>query len=154
MATSPTEACVLVLLFTGVVAPLVGLLLWHVGGSWDSIGKGPFAIEGQQPRPAGQPAPAVDPAIRAAEVRQMLRAKSERRQRRGEEPLDIDAEAKRLLEPERRTPSASARMDAELRAEVRQLVVVRNERLTRQGLEPLDVEAETERQLDDLVGSS
>lgn len=142
----------LVLLFTGVAAPLAGLLLRRVGGSWDSIGKGPFAIE-QQLRSPGQPVAAVDPAIRAAEVRQMLKAKSERRQLRGEAPLDVDAEAKRLLTPEQAVPPPGARIDAELRAEVRQLVIVRNERLMRQGREPLDIEAETERQLADLVGS-
>jgi hypothetical protein len=144
----------IVLLFTGVAAPIAGLLLRRVAGGWDSIGKGPFAIEQQPqlvPRYPHQPAPAVDPAIQAAEVRQMLNAKSERRQRRGEAPIDVDAEAKRLLAPADRAPSPGARMDAELRAEVRQLVAARNERRLRQGLAPLDVEAETERQLDRIA---
>jgi hypothetical protein len=116
----------LVLLFTGVAAPIAGLLFHRVAGGWDSVGRGPFAIEQQLPlvpRYLAQPAATVDPAIQAAEVRQMLRAKSERRQ------------------------------DAELRAEVRQLVVSRNERRMRSGLEPLDVDAEIDRQLDDFVGS-
>jgi len=83
----------------------------------------------------------------------MLAAKSHRREMRGEAPLDVDAEAERLLRVAERPRGAEA-MDAELRAEVRQLVLTRNERRMREGLEPLDVEAETERQLADLIGSS
>jgi hypothetical protein len=94
----------------------------------------------------------VDPAIQAAEVRQMLEAKSQRLQARGAAPLDVEAEAERLLAAAERPPATEG-VGAELRAEVRQLVVVRNDRRLREGLEPLDVEAETERQLADLIGS-
>jgi hypothetical protein len=144
-----------VLLFTGVAAPLAGLLFRRVSGGWDSIGKGSLAIEQQLPLPryAGAPEPAVDPAIQAAEVRQMLEAKASRLQRRGEAPIDVEAEATRLLAPADAPPSGAARHDAALRAEVRQMVVSRNERRMRRGLEPLDVEAETERQLADFIGS-
>ena len=137
------------LLFTGIAAPVAGVLFRRVAGGWDSIGKGPFAIEQQLPLPRylARPAAAVDPALQAAEVRQMLEAKSERQQRRGETPLDVEAEAARLLASPEETPSARVGQDAELRAEVRQLVLSRNERRMRRGLEPLDVEAETERQL-------
>jgi hypothetical protein len=143
------------LVFTGVAAPLLGLLLKRVGGGWETMGGGPFAILDERPpkRSASGPPEAVDPAIRAAEVRQMLEAKSERRRQRGEAPLDVEAEAERLLAAAER-PRGTAAIDAELRAEVRQLVVVRNERLLRKGMEPLDVEAETERQLADFIGSS
>ena len=82
----------------------------------------------------------------------MLEVKSERRRRRGEAPLDVEAETARLLAAAA-APRRQKTIDAELRAEVRQLVVVRNERRLRQGLEPLDVEAETDRQLADFVGS-
>jgi hypothetical protein len=146
----------LVLLFTGVAAPIAGLLFHRVAGGWDSVGRGPFAIEQQLPlvpRYLAQPAATVDPAIQAAEVRQMLRAKSERRQRQGEAPLDVDTETTRLLAPDDAANARGARQDAELRAEVRQLVVSRNERRMRSGLEPLDVDAEIDRQLDDFVGS-
>ncbi len=146
----------IVLLFTGVAAPIAGAVFWRVAGGWDSIGRGPFAIE-QEPRPAprhlARPTPPVDPAIQAAEVRQMLKAKSERRRRRGEAPIDVEAEATRLLAPAQEDLGVGARQDAELRAEVRQLVVSRNERLMHKGLEPLDVEAETDRQLRDFIGS-
>jgi hypothetical protein len=145
-----------VLLFTGIAAPLAGILFRRVAGGWEQIGKGPFAIEQQLPlvpRYLARPAPPVDPAIQAAEVRQMLEAKSERRQRRGEAPIDVEAEATRLLASSEDSDGVAARQDAKLRVEVRQLVVARNERRMRKGLEPLDVEAETERQLADFIGS-
>ncbi len=104
------------------------------------MGGGPFAILDERPQGStvrGAP-PRIDPAIQAAEVRQMLEAKSRRRQARGESALDVEAEAERLLaapDPLR----GEAAIDEELRAEVRQLVVARNERRMREGLEPLDV---------------
>jgi hypothetical protein len=154
LALSALQKGTALLLFTGVFAPLVGLLLKRVGGGWETMGGGPFAILDERPqRSAGGAAQKVDPAIQAAEVRQMLEAKSERRRQRGEAPLDVEAEAERLLAAAER-PGGEGAMDAELRAEVRQLVVVRNERRMREGLEPLDVEAETEKQLADLIGSS
>ncbi len=146
----------MVLLFTGIAAPIAGLLFRRVAGSWDSIGKGPFAIEQELPlvpRYLAEPARPVDPAMQAAEVRQMLKAKSERQERRGETPLDVEAETTRLLAPDEDAAAAGGHQDAALRAEVRQLVLARNERRMRRGLEPLDVEAETERQLADFVGS-
>src|SRR6476661_1010644 len=131
-----------VLLFTGIAAPIAGILFRRVSGGWDSIGKGAFAIEQQLPLPryVNRPEPAADPAIRAAEVRQMLEAKSARRSRRGEAPIDVEAEAARLLEATEPVPGPGAGQDLELRAEVRQLVISRNERRMRRGIEPLDVE--------------
>ncbi|HET7417426.1 MAG TPA: hypothetical protein VFJ61_07380 [Solirubrobacterales bacterium] len=153
LALTALQKGVAVLAFTGLAAPLIGLLLRRVGGGWETMGRGPFAILNEPARTSrGAPTP-VDPAIQAAEVRQMLEAKSERRRRRGEAPLDVEAEAERLLAAAEQ-PRGTEAIDAELRAEVRQLVVVRNERRLREGLEPLDVEAETERQLADLIGSS
>jgi len=154
IALTALQKGVAVLVFTGIAAPLIGFLLKRVGGGWETMGGGPFAILNESPRQRGPLAAeqAVDPAIQAAEVRQMLEAKSQRREQRGEPPLDVAAETERLLEEAERPRGAEA-MDAELRAEVRQLVVARNERRLRQGLEPLDVEEETERQLADLIGS-
>lgn len=156
LAMTAMQKGIAILLFTGVAAPLIGLLLRRVGGGWDSYGRGPFAIlvDRPAPRAPGAPPAPVDPAVQAAEVRQMLEAKAERRNRRGEAPLDVEAETARLLAAGDPAPDPAAAVDAELRAEVRQLVVVRNERRLRQGLEPLDVEAETDRQLRDLVGSA
>jgi len=152
LALSALQKGAALLLFTGVLAPLVGLLLKRVGGGWETMGGGPFAILNERPRERSGGAQKVDPAIQAAEVRQMLEAKSERRRQRGEAPLDVEAETERLLAAADQ-PRGEEAIDAELRAEVRQLVVVRNERRMREGLEPLDVEAETERQLADLIGS-
>jgi hypothetical protein len=153
LALTAVQKGAAVLLFTGIAAPLIGLLLRRVAGGWETMGGGPFAILNEHPaEQTGGSAPAVDPAIQAAEVRQMLEAKSERRRRRGEAPLDIEAETARLLAAAA-TPRGQEAIDAELRAEVRQLVVVRNERRLRQGLEPLDVEVETDRQLANFVGS-
>jgi hypothetical protein len=153
LAISALQKGLAVLAFTGVLAPLAGLVLKRAIGGWSSYGGGPFSILSEAPqRGGGGPEAPVDPAIQAAEVRQMLIAKAERQQRRGEPALDVEAETERLLAAAAesgRPPTA----DEELRAEVRQLVVLRNERRRRQGLEPLDVEAETDRQLADFVGS-
>jgi hypothetical protein len=153
MALSALQKGAAVLAFTGLAAPLIGLLLRRVGGGWETMGGGPFAILNERPPKRGAAGQPVDPAIQAAEVRQMLEAKSERRRQRGEAPLDVEAEAERLLAAAER-PRGEDAVDAELRAEVRGLVVARNERRMREGLEPLDVEAETQRQLADFIGSS
>ena len=63
--------------------------------------------------------------------------------RRGEPPIDVDAELQRLTAPA---------IDPALRDEIRQLVVARNERRARAGKEPLDVDAEIERQVRELSG--
>ena len=154
LALSALEKGGAVLIFTGVAAPLVGLLLKRVAGGWETMGGGAFAILNDPPRkPTAGGGEPVDPAMQAAEVRQMLEAKSQRRQQRGEAPLDVEAEAERLLAAAER-PRGDEAIDAELRTEVRQLVVARNERRLREGREPLDVETETEKQLTDLIGSS
>jgi uncharacterized protein YkwD len=89
--------------------------------------------------------PEAQQAEREEEIRQMLEARSERRVRRGEPALDIDAELATLTA----TP-ASPPQDAGIAEEVLQLVVARNERRQRQGLEPLDIEAEVARTMSEL----
>jgi hypothetical protein len=148
------DAGAVLVLITLVVAPIAAFAFARSGPAWSSIGKGPLAIEPEAPpsTPASaRPTPA-EAAIQAAEVRQMLAARAERQRRRGEEPVDVEAEASRLLADAEATVGDDA-MAAELRAEVRQLVIARNERRRREGLHPLNVEAETERQLADLLGS-
>jgi hypothetical protein len=107
---SATGKGVVVLLVTGVVAPLIGLLLRRVAGGWEEIGRGPFSME-HEPEPARRPGTAapgligfaeeepVDREAQEAEVRQMLLAKAERQCRQGETPIDVEAEVKRLLRP-------------------------------------------------------
>jgi hypothetical protein len=150
MAISVGVKATVVLVFAFVVAPAIGFGLKRLTGGWDSYGGGTFGILKEEP-PRGREAPVtVDPAIQAAEVRQMLEAKAARRREQGGPEIDVEAESARLLAAASEAPPAAR--DEALRAEVRQLVVARNERRRRQGLEPLDVEAETARQLAELGG--
>jgi hypothetical protein len=150
MAISVGTKAAALLVFAFVVAPAIGFGLKRLTGGWNSYGGGTFAILKEEPA-HGREAPApIDPAIQAAEVRQMLEAKAERRRERGGPEIDVEAESARLLAAAAEAPAAAR--DEALRAEVRQLVVARNERRRRQGLEPLDVEAETTRQLAELGG--
>ena len=110
------------------------------------LGRSGLSLDEPDLRPepvAGSPAAHAEAQ---EEIRQMLEAKSARSERRGDGPIDIDAEMAAL------TAAAPAPADPALREEVRQLVVARNERRVRQGKPPLDVEEEVERQLRDLGG--
>ena len=80
--------------------------------------------------------------------REMLEAKAYRQRERGETPLDVDAELRRISAP----AAVNVKADPALVEEVRQLVIARNARRERQGKEPLDVDAEIARQLRDLEG--
>lgn len=157
LAISAVQKGAILLAISGIAAPIAGYLFHRSAEAWRSFGRGPFAIDPDVTHNSGGSLPAepVDPAIRAAEVRQMLEAKADRLERRGGERLDVEAETARLLTGAEGKGAAEPgeAIDAQLRAEVRQLVLARNERRLRQGLEPVDVEAETERQLADLVGS-
>jgi hypothetical protein len=127
-----------------IVAGIAAVLSYIGSGKiYSTIGKGQFALDTDD-RPHG-PAPGSPAALaeQAEEVRQMIQARSDRREARGERPLDVEAEVAALLRP----PAAD---DPELREEVRQLVIARNERRMRRGEEPLEVEAEVDRQLRDL----
>jgi hypothetical protein len=129
-----------ILIAVSVIAVLVAAVsYWGSGRIYSGLGRGDLELERDRPAAAASPAEARE------EIRQMLEAKSARREARGEEPLDIEAEMADLMTPA--TPR-----DAALREEVRQLVVARNERRMRQGKEPLDVEEEVERQLRELPG--
>jgi hypothetical protein len=131
LALSAVQKGAALLAFTGLVAPAIGFALKRAVGGWGSYGGGPFSILNEDPgRGGGGPQGPVDPAIQAAEVRQMLAAKDERLRRRGEPGLDVEAEAERLL-AEAAADAAAGDGDEELRAEVRQLVVLRNERRRR-----------------------
>jgi len=138
-----------------IAIPFAAFSFSRAEQAYRSIGKGALSIDDDLPVPRymQRPDQAIDLAVQAAEVRQMLEAKASRLERRGEDSLDVEAETERLLAPAGEPSGTGARHDAELRAEVRQLVVTRNERRMRKGQEPLDVEAETERQLEDFVGS-
>ncbi len=135
-----------VLIVVCLVAVVVAVAsFWGTGQIYRGLGRsGPFALDDERDQ---RPAPAAgSPAAQAEareEIRQMLEAKSARREARGEPPLDVEAEMTELLRP-------ATHVDEALREEVRQLVVARTERRMRQGKEPLDVETEIDRQLREL----
>jgi len=112
---------------------------WGSGGIYSGLGRGDLDMDRDRPVAAASAAEAHE------EIRQMLQAKSDRREARGEGPIDVDAEMASLVAG----PSLG---DPALREEVRQLVIARNERRLRQGKEPLEVETEVDRQLRDLGG--
>jgi hypothetical protein len=109
---------------------------------YDQIGAGGISRESDY---GGIETPAAK-SEQEQEVRQMLRARSERAVKRGEPALDVEAEVARLLGG----GGSSAERDPEMVAEVRQLVEARNERRIRKGMEPLDVETEISRTLGEL----
>ncbi len=114
---------------------------------YDQIGQGGISRESDYG--GGEGMLDSSPAARAEqeqEVRQMLRARSDRLVRAGKPALDIDAEVARLLAP----GEGAREHDPGLVAEVRQMVLARNERRIRQGAEPLDVEDEVARTLAEL----
>ena len=110
---------------------------WGSGRIYSGLGSSDLEMRREQP---------ASSAEAREEIRQMLEAKSARREARGEAPLDIEAELTLL------TSGMPGPGDPALREEVRQLVIARNQRRLRQGKEPLDVEAEIDRQLRDLQG--
>ncbi len=133
-----------------VVMSLLFLVTRGKDSMYDQIGAGGISRESDYGGtggglPAGASGP--DRGEQELEIRQMLRARSDRRVARGEAPLDIDAEVARLLADAR-----GSEHDPALLAEVRQLVQARNDRRERQGLERLDVESEVARTLDELEG--
>ena len=138
------DAFGITLIVVAIVAGIAAIVSYAGSGDlYKSIGKGQFALDSDD-RPEGPKAGSrAAMAEQEEEVRQMIQARSDRREARGEAPLDVDAEVAELLRPQ-------VADDAELREEVRQLVVARNERRMRRGEEPLDVDAEVERQLRDL----
>jgi len=138
-----------VLILVVIAALPIGAAVFALGASnaLSEIGKGAFEMEHDIPQSGGSAAP-VSSQVREEEIRQMVEARSYRREARGEEALDVDAEVDKLLASER--GSGSLGQDQGLREEVRQLVVARNERRKRQGKEELDVEEEIERQLREL----
>jgi hypothetical protein len=133
------DAFGIILISVSVLAVLAAAVsYWGSGGIYSRLGSSDLEMRREEP--------AATPAETQEEIRQMLEAKSARRQARGEAPLDIEAEMAQL------TATAPGSGDPALREEVRQLVIARNERRLRQGKEPLDVETEIDRQLRDLEG--
>jgi hypothetical protein len=145
-ALSNGEAILVIVL---VAIPVAALSFIGAGTAFRQIGKGPLSIEQEMSHKRGAPPPPISPEVREAEIRQLLEAKAYRQEGRGEQPLDVEAELRRMLADEQASgPGLHA--DAELVAEVRDLVKASNARRIRMGREPLDVDAEVKRQLDEL----
>jgi hypothetical protein len=123
----------------GILFALVALA--RNGKTWEEFGRNRLLMESESSAGHARPASAAAVAERDEEIRQMLQARNARRERRGERPLDVEAELRRLVAPQ---------IDAELRAEIRDLVVARNARRARRGQPPLDVAAEVEREIAQL----
>src|SRR6188474_2836499 len=95
VATAVENGSVLMLI-TVIVLPIAALA--RSGEAWRGIGRGPYAIDPDLPPRSVRRLPSpIGEEMREAEVRQMIEAKSFRRQRRGEAPLDVEAETERRL---------------------------------------------------------
>ena len=96
-ATAVQNGSVLVLIAL-VVTPIAAVAFARSGKAWRGIGRGPYAIDPDLPPRSVRPQPSpVSEATREAEVRQMIEARSFRRERRGEAPLDVERETERQL---------------------------------------------------------
>jgi hypothetical protein len=126
-----------------VIAATIAAVISMRGARYDHVGRGGLFEDDNQMR--REPAPAVAAAERDAEIRQMLTARNDRREARGQAPLDVEDELHRL------TREQPKQADPALEQEVRQLVIARNERRQRQGKAPLDVDEEVQRQLRELM---
>jgi hypothetical protein len=128
----------------------------RTGSLYQRIGEdGESSITKARPEPA--PGSIAAAAERDIEIRQMLLARSERLVRRGEPPLDLDAEVRLIAESTvthvgAGEPSSAETHshDPELVEELRQLAEARNQRRMRRGEPPLDVRAEVARALAEL----
>jgi hypothetical protein len=131
-----------VVLFAVVAVAIVVAVIAAAGSGklYEQIGRGGLSLNEDEPRRAPSSG-AVASAERDAEVRQMLTARNERRERQGKPPLDVEDELARLTRP---------LIDPALETEIRQLVVARNRRRERQGEPPLDVDEEVARQVREL----
>ena len=137
-ATALQDAFYPVLLVVVIGAALVAVVTFIGSGRlYEQIGRGGLSLnEDVEP---GKPAPREAAGVREDEIRQLLAARNDRRARKGQAPLDVEDELRRL--------TAATDVDPALRDEVRQLVVARNERRVRAGKPPLDVEDEVEREI-------
>jgi hypothetical protein len=134
------EAFGVVIFAVVIIAAIIAVVtLGMRSRAYEQIGRGGLSLR-DEPAPR-EPTGAAGLQQRDDEIRQMLEAGNARRARRGEAPLDVEDELRRLTAPA---------ADPALEAEIRSLVIARNERRARRGEEPLDVEAEVARQLREL----
>ena len=136
------DAFFTVLLVVVIGAALVAIVTFIGSGRlYEQIGRGGLSLNEDVGRGERRAAPEAA-GVREDEIRQLLAARNEHRTRRGQAPLDVEDELRRL--------TTRAEVDPALRAEIRQLVVARNERRLRAGKPALDVDAEVEREIERL----
>ena len=126
-----------------IVAAVIALgAMASSGKAWEDYGKGHLSMDRDVvPGPgAGSPSALQE---RDEEIRQMIDARNALRVRRGEAPVDVEQELRRLT-------ARKPEIDPQLREEIRQLVEARNYRRARAGKPPLDVESEIEREISEL----
>jgi hypothetical protein len=125
----------------GIVAAVASLIF--SGKTWEEHGRSRLSLDHDSP-----PSQARASLERDAEIRQLLEARNARRHRRGEPPVDVEAELRRLTAPA--VDVTAPAVDDALRGEIRDLVIARNFRRVRAGKPPLDVDAEVDRELQSL----
>jgi hypothetical protein len=143
-AVSNGDVIIIVVL---VVAPIAAIAFAGAGAVYKEIGKGSFAMDHDQSSSGADLTTRAGRAEQQLEMRQMLEAKAYRQRQRGETPLDVEEEMRKL-----NGAGVAVRADPALVDEIRQLVIARNARRMRQGKEPLDVAEEVDRQVRDLEG--
>ena len=87
LAVGPSEFLLVLILLCLVVAPIAAIAFARSGRRYEEIGKGRFAVDFDD---GGETA-------HEEEVRQLVEAKAYRQSRRGEQPVDVEAEVDRLL---------------------------------------------------------
>jgi hypothetical protein len=112
LAATDVDHGTVLILITLVVLPIAAIAFARSGRAWRSIGRGPYAIDADLPPVRTPRAHQVfdlfdgeldahggreSRATKEAEVRQMVEAKAYMRSRRGDQPLDVDAEVERRL---------------------------------------------------------
>ncbi len=98
LAISNGDVILIIALAAIPVAAIVFVL--GAGTALKQIGKGQFAIEQELPQKqgGGSMSGAGSGEVREAEIRQMVEAKAYRREQRGGEPIDVEAEVRRLMD--------------------------------------------------------
>src|SRR5437868_1631216 len=88
-----TGDVILIIVFATIPVALITFVL-GAGNALSQIGKGPLAVEfdSDLPEKVTDHEAAASPAVREAEIRQLLEAKAYRQRSRGESPLDVDVE--------------------------------------------------------------
>src|SRR5215207_11652754 len=92
----------MILILVVLIALPLGALVFALGAgnALQKIGKGQFSLEQDFPQSSQGPVHAVSAAVREEEIRQMIRARSDRGVAKGREALDVDAEVRKLLTAE------------------------------------------------------